>query len=58
MPEKIDILKELTPRSRTYGLRNQGEKGKRKRPKNTRLTNTSHCPTKTIHYLQNKHNGV
>ena len=45
---KIDIFKELAPRSRTYELRGQGQKEKsKKRLTNPRQTNTSHCPTKT-----------
>ena len=45
---KINIFfKELTPRSRTYELRGQGEKRKKKITK-SQPTNTSHCPTKTI----------
>ena len=42
--KKIDVFKELTPRSRTYELRGQVKKIST----NSRQTNTLHCPTKTI----------
>ena len=44
LSKKIDVIKELTPRLRTYELRYQGEN---KISTNSRQTNTSHCPTKT-----------
>ena len=46
---KINIFKELAPRSRTYELCGQGKKEKsKKRLMNPRQTNTSHCPAKPI----------
>ena len=48
---KIDVFKELTPRSQAYELRGQEEEEeeeKKKHIQNQRQTNTLHCSTKTI----------